>query len=99
MSEPTISDLIHEAISNTVLRAVQETHRPGADDYDIADHVTGELRTLMQTEDAANRCKVLALKEAATAAVSEEVGIPWDNDYDRATVAAWLEEFAERYAS
>ena len=36
--------------------------------------------------------KAEALREAAHAAVSEDEGIPWDDDYDRATVGAWLEE-------
>lgn len=39
--------------------------------------------------------KAEALREAAEIAVTSERGIPWDDDYDRATVAAWLDELAD----
>lgn len=40
--------------------------------------------------------KAEALDEAAYAAVTDEEGIAWDDDYDRATVGAWLGERAEQ---
>lgn len=42
--------------------------------------------------------KIEALREAASAAVTEEEGIPWDHDHDRATVSAWLLGLAARIA-
>jgi len=36
-----------------------------------------------------------ALEAAASAAVTDDDGIPWDDDYDRATVSAWLAERAD----
>lgn len=48
-----------------------------------------------KVEAQRDRYKAEALEEAASAAVSDEYGIPWDYDFDRATVAVWLEERAE----
>lgn len=33
-----------------------------------------------------------ALEDAATVTLTEDEGVPWDHDYDRATVAIWLQE-------
>lgn len=71
--------------------------------------VTGFLATLYVTDKARAdfdrwlaevRCEAAekALREAASAAVTEEEGIPWDRDHDRATVSAWLEDRAASLA-
>lgn len=46
-----------------------------------------------------NIVRAQALREAAEIAVMRERGITWDHDYDRATVAAWLEELADEFAN
>lgn len=40
--------------------------------------------------------EVEALREAASAAVTDGEGVPWDHDHDRATVSAWLLGLADR---
>lgn len=71
--------------------------------------VTGFLATLYVTDKARVdfnrwlaevRCEAAekALREAASAAVTEGEGVPWDHDHDRATVSAWLLGLAARIA-
>lgn len=45
-----------------------------------------------------NIIRAQALREAANRVVSTDKGIPWDHDYDRAEVAAWLYELADDFA-
>ena len=75
---------------------------PSAQQMDGDDLVAEHARHLAAAVVAADprrteaQVKAEALREAAFAAVSEDEGIPWDHDYDRATVGAWLDEYAER---
>src|SRR5690606_20305830 len=39
--------------------------------------------------------KAETLREAASAAATDDEGVPWDDDHDRATVSAWLEGRAD----
>lgn len=53
-----------EALVDAVLVAVQESHRPGCDDYDIADHVAGAIVATCDTRTVA-QVKAEALREYA----------------------------------
>ena len=61
----------------------------------IADQVIADVEDSLWLAAHDAEVEARALDEAATAAVTEDEGIPWDNDYDRATVSAWLSERAD----
>lgn len=56
----------------------------------VLDLTADDLPTRLMRE-----IQVRTLRAAARAATYEENGIPWNHDWDRATVAAWLDELAD----
>lgn len=65
---------------------------------DIARTITAALPHLTADDLPAHLVRDIqarTLRATARAATYEEDGIPWDHDWDRATVAAWLDELAD----
>lgn len=57
----------------------------------VLEHLTADDLPARLVRDIQAR----TIRSAARAATYEEDGIPWDHDWDRATVSAWLDGLAD----
>ena len=92
-------DHTHPAVEAAITSVRRAYGSRGAEP--LAYHATALRAALphLTADDLPNRLlrdiQARTLRAAARAATYEEDGIPWDHDWDRATVSAWLEELAD----
>ena len=83
-----VLDLTHE--DDTITVCTVPDNKVAALARAVLDLTANDLPTRLMRE-----IQVRTLRAAARAATYEENGIPWNHDWDRATVAAWLDELAD----